>query len=162
MVSQIMLNILMAMTWELIFPAWTLSAFIVGYILGAIILYFFYYQDRQNFYLIKIMKGLILALTLLKEMIVSSINVLKYVCLPLSHLKAGIIRMDIDFQHDMELVLLANMITLTPGTLTLEISPDNRTIYIHALDCSDPEQLIKNIRDTFERPIKEVAEANGS
>ena len=158
MASQILLNIAMGMVWELLFPAWTLSAFLVGYAIGAIILTFVYFRDRKNFYLYRIYKACILLLIFFKEILLSGINVFRYAFMPLSRLHPGVVKMDVDFENEMELVLISNMITLTPGTMALEISPDNKTIYIHALDCSDPEALIAHIRQTFESRIKEVAE----
>lgn len=160
MATQILFNIALAMIWELLYPKWSVSAFVVGYLLGAVILFLFYYKDRHNFYLNKFWKALILFLIFIKELCLSSLNVLMYVCLPLSHLKPGIVEMDLDedLKSDLELITLANMITLTPGTLTLEISPDNSKLYIHALNCEDPDQVVADIRNAFERRIKEVSQ----
>lgn len=158
MASQFLLNLAMAMVWELLFPEWTLAAFLVGYAIGAIILTIVYSREPKNFYLYRLYKAFILLLIFFKEVILSGLNVFRYAFMPLSRLKPGIIKMEVDFENEAELVLISNMITLTPGTMTLEISPDNKTIYIHALDCSDPEALIDSVRKTFEKPIKEVAE----
>jgi multicomponent Na+:H+ antiporter subunit E len=53
-------------------------------------------------------------------------------------------------------VLLANMITLTPGTLSVDVSEDRKTLYVHAVDCSDPEGTVRSIADGFERKIMEA------
>lgn len=158
MASQILLNIAMAMVWEFLFPAWTLSAFLAGYAIGAVILTFVFLRNKKNFYLYRIYKAFVLLLIFFREILLSGVNVFRYAFMPLSRLHPGVVKMEVDFEHEMELVLISNMITLTPGTMTLEISPDNKTIYIHALDCSDPEALIAQIRQTFENRIKEVAE----
>ena len=157
MAAQILFNIALAMIWELLYPKWTITAFIVGYLLGAAILFLFYYKDRHNFYLNKFWKAFLLLLVFIRELFLSSINVLIYVCLPLSHLKPGIVEMDVDLDTDMELIVLSNMITLTPGTLTLEISQDNRKLYIHTLNCQDPDKVVADIQNAFERRIKEVS-----
>jgi multicomponent Na+:H+ antiporter subunit E len=51
---------------------------------------------------------------------------------------------------------LANMITLTPGTLTVEVSPDNDYFYVHCLNIDNEESIISDIKDTFEKKILEV------
>ena len=58
--------------------------------------------------------------------------------------------------RNFEITLLANLITLTPGTLSVDVSEDRRTLYVHALDCSDPDRLRRSIADGFERKIREA------
>ncbi|NKF32215.1 Na+/H+ antiporter subunit E, partial [Pseudomonas sp. BGM005] len=48
------------------------------------------------------------------------------------------------------------LITLTPGTLSVDVSTDRRTLYVHALDCSDPETARRGIANGFERKIMEA------
>ncbi|MET0172908.1 MAG: Na+/H+ antiporter subunit E, partial [Agrobacterium vaccinii] len=50
----------------------------------------------------------------------------------------------------------ANLITLTPGTLSVDVSPDRATLYVHALDCSDVEATKRSIAEGFERKIMEA------
>lgn len=49
-----------------------------------------------------------------------------------------------------------SLICLTPGTLTLDVSKDGKTLYIHAIDIKDAQLLVTQIRGTFERAIREV------
>ena len=55
-------------------------------------------------------------------------------------------------------MLLANLISLTPGTLSVDVSTDRSTLYIHAMNVDDPAALRREIKDGFERLIKEVVE----
>ena len=55
------------------------------------------------------------------------------------------------------LTVLANMITLTPGTLTLDISPDRRYLYVHTLNLDDPEEVKQEIRLAFEGYLRELS-----
>jgi multisubunit Na+/H+ antiporter MnhE subunit len=71
-------------------------------------------------------------------------------------IEPGIIALPIDLDSDLKIMLLANMITLTPGTISVEISNDNRFIYVHALDCSDPQGVIDGIDKAFTRRLKGV------
>ena len=54
---------------------------------------------------------------------------------------------------DAQITLLANMITLTPGTLSVDVSADRRTLYIHAIDVASKEALIGDIAAGFETKI---------
>jgi multicomponent Na+:H+ antiporter subunit E len=57
---------------------------------------------------------------------------------------------------DLQIALLANMITLTPGTLSVDVSADRKTLYVHAIDMESKEDLIGSIAAGFERKILEV------
>jgi multicomponent K+:H+ antiporter subunit E len=54
--------------------------------------------------------------------------------------------------------LLANIICLTPGTISARLSADRRQLLVHALDCADPQQLVATIKLRFESPLKEIFE----
>lgn len=58
--------------------------------------------------------------------------------------------------RDFEITLLANLITLTPGTMSVDVSPDRRLLYIHCVDATDREAVIADVRDGFERLIMET------
>ncbi|MGO8586911.1 Na+/H+ antiporter subunit E, partial [Rhizobium ruizarguesonis] len=71
-------------------------------------------------------------------------------------LKPGIFAFPLTVTSDFEITLLANLITLTPGTLSFDVSTDRRTLYVHALDCSYPEATKRDIVNCFERKIMEA------
>ncbi len=58
--------------------------------------------------------------------------------------------------RDFEITLLANLITLTPGTLSVDVSEDRQVLYVHAIDCSDPDETRRDIAEGFERKIMEA------
>ena len=55
-----------------------------------------------------------------------------------------------------QITLLANMITLTPGTLTVDVTEDRSALIVHAIDCPDVEAACADIRNGFERLIREA------
>ena len=69
----------------------------------------------------------------------------------------GIFALETELEKDWEITILSNLITLTPGTCVLEVSDDNKTLYIHAMDIDDVEQAKLDIKNTFEKAIKEVS-----
>lgn len=64
--------------------------------------------------------------------------------------------MPIEAKTDLEITLLANLITLTPGTLTLDVAPDRKSLYVHAMFVDDPEQIRAEIKNGMERRLLEV------
>lgn len=59
---------------------------------------------------------------------------------------------------DWQIVLLSNLITLTPGTVVLGISDDRTKIYIHAIDFSTTEDETEGIKSSLEKVVREVGE----
>jgi multicomponent Na+:H+ antiporter subunit E len=90
------------------------------------------------------------------ELMMSAIKVAALVLQPNMKLKSGIFAYETALTKDSHITLLANLITLTPGTLTVDVSDDKRTLYIHAVDCSDLDATRADIRNGFERKIKEA------
>jgi multisubunit Na+/H+ antiporter MnhE subunit len=52
--------------------------------------------------------------------------------------------------------LLGSMITLTPGTTTIDVDPERRELLLHLLDGSDPDAVVDGIRTQFERPLRRL------
>jgi hypothetical protein len=75
---------------------------------------------------------------------------------PRMDLKPGIIAYPLKVDRDFEITILANLITLTPGTLSVDVSDDRRILYVHAMDASDPEATKRDIAEGFERKIMEA------
>lgn len=94
-----------------------------------------------------------LALLFLKELCLSAIAVVRIVLGPRRAARPGIVAVPLSLDQDGEIALLACLITLTPGTLSVDLSADRRHLLVHALDASDPEGLRRSIADGFERAI---------
>jgi multicomponent K+:H+ antiporter subunit E len=73
-------------------------------------------------------------------------------------LRPGFVEVPLDLTSDLGLSLLANTICLTPGTVSARLSPDQRTLLVHALDPGDPAALIATIKARYEAPLKQVFE----
>ncbi|NNJ70240.1 MAG: Na+/H+ antiporter subunit E, partial [Kiritimatiellales bacterium] len=68
----------------------------------------------------------------------------------------GVIGIPLDAETDLEITMLANIISLTPGTLSLDVSEDRKTLYIHAMYVINPEDLRNEIKDGLERRLLEL------
>ncbi|MDQ0219632.1 Na+/H+ antiporter subunit E [Peribacillus cavernae] len=157
MAFQLLLNVLLAFVWMFLEGEYTGSAFVIGYFLGLWIVFGFRRFFHSRFYLLRVFAAVNLIFIFIKEMILSNIAVLKVILKPRLDIKPGIFALETELEKDWEITILANLITLTPGTLVVDVSPDNKTLYIHAMDISDKEEAIRNIKGTFEKAIMEVS-----
>ena len=80
-------------------------------------------------------------------------------CSPPEHKsRPGIIAVPLDDHREMALLVLTNYISLTPGTLSLDVTEDCNTLYIHAMFADDPDEIRRAIKDGVERRVKEAME----
>lgn len=68
----------------------------------------------------------------------------------------AIVDVDINLRTDFGIAMLANLVSLTPGNTSLHVSEDRKILYVHCLDAPDVEDVVAEIKDTFERRIAEI------
>ncbi|MEC2055676.1 Na+/H+ antiporter subunit E [Peribacillus psychrosaccharolyticus] len=154
---QILLNLLLAFTWMFLKNEYSGNTFTIGYILGLLILIVFRHFFNERFYLLRVYAVMKLVLLFFRELLLSNIAVLKVILKPRLTITPGIFALETKLTKDWEITTLANLITLTPGTLVVNVSADNKTLYIHAMDLADKQEAIDNIKNTFEKAIMEVS-----
>ncbi|MBN8236712.1 Na+/H+ antiporter subunit E [Halobacillus kuroshimensis] len=153
---QIVLNIIIAIMWMFLSESYTFTSFLVGYILGIILLFLLRRFVPDSFYMKRTWKFVQLILLFVRELVLSNLDILKYVYKPKQDMQPGIFALPIDVKTNFEITLLANLITLTPGTLSVVVSEDHTKIYIHAMDIPDVQETINDIKNSFEKQIMEV------
>jgi multicomponent Na+:H+ antiporter subunit E len=153
---QIVLNLIIAIIWMFLQESYTFNDFLLGYLLGIWMLFLLRRFIPGEFYLKRVIAIIYLIFLFLKELVLANIEVLKLVYQPKLSLEPGIFALPTELKSNWEITLLANLITLTPGTLSVAVSNDNRLIYIHAVDIPDVEDTITQIKETFEKAIMEV------
>jgi len=77
---------------------------------------------------------------------------------PVPRNNPGLIDIPLTVKNDFEILLLTNLISLTPGTLSVDVSEDREILTVHAMFADDPDALRKDIKDGFERLIMGVFE----
>jgi multicomponent Na+:H+ antiporter subunit E len=91
------------------------------------------------------------------ELLAANVSVARTVLLePLEKINPAFLAIPLDAKTDAEIALLANLITLTPGTLSLDVSTDRSVLYIHTLDVEDVDALRVEIKRTLEKGLLEV------
>jgi multicomponent K+:H+ antiporter subunit E len=95
---------------------------------------------------------------LLWDIIIANLTVARLILGPTARLRPAFIRLPLELRHEFAIVVLANTLALTPGTVSSDLSPDRRTLLIHALDVEDPEQTIARIKQRYEKLRQEIFE----
>jgi multicomponent Na+:H+ antiporter subunit E len=131
-------------------------AFLKGYLFGLLIIFAFRRFFHSRFYLLNVMAVFNLIYIFVRELILSNIAVVKTVLKPKLDMNPGIFAYPTVLEKDWEITILANLITLTPGTLVIDVSPDNKILYVHAMDINTKKESIDSIKNTFEKAIMEV------
>lgn len=156
MTGLFLINILLAVMWAAVTGSFTLVNLVFGFVLGSLALYIIREQVGTKAYLNKSFKLLSLAALFLYELVLSAVRVARVVLSPRLDLKPGIFAYPLTVDRDFEITLLANLITLTPGTLSVDVSDDRKVLFVHCIDVPDVEAAIADIRNGFERKILEA------
>ncbi|MBR2564816.1 MAG: Na+/H+ antiporter subunit E [Paenibacillus sp.] len=156
MAFQIVLNLIIAFVWMFLNTTWNGISFLTGYILGLLLIGAMRRFFPQRLYIVRVWAIIKLILLFLKELVRASIEMIREIIRPELHIRPGIFSYRTQLSSDWEVTLLCMLISLTPGSLPLEISGNKRKLFIHALDIKDEEKLRNDIRNTFEKAIMEV------
>ncbi len=147
---------LLALAWMALTGDWSLAAFVFACALGWLLLRLVRPLGGEGFRRVRLARLPGFLAFVLKEVVVANLRVAAAVIVPARRLRPAIVAVPLTLDRDAEIALLANLITLTPGTLSLDVSPDRRTLYVHAMATTGPDDLRREIRDGFERRILEV------
>jgi multicomponent Na+:H+ antiporter subunit E len=158
MAFQILLNIGLAIIWMLLSGNASPVGFLSGYVIGIALLFALRRFLHFDFYFRRVISIVKLILLFSWELILANIDVIKIVLSPKLNIQPGIIAVPTILKTEWEVTLLASLISLTPGTLSMYFSADGKIIYVHSINVPDKEAMIKQIKNTFERAIMEVTQ----
>lgn len=158
MLGQFILNLVIATLWVLLNddPNADITTFMTGFFIGVLILYAMHRFFGLQFYLRSVLKILKLVLLFIQELLLSSYSVLKQVLNPHLNIAPGIFTYETRLQGDWQITALALLLTLTPGSVVMEVSEDGRVFYIHAMDIEKSKETVVRSIDKFEKAILEV------
>ena len=149
-------NILLALSWVVMTGAFSPINLAFGFGLGYLILYFAQRILGPANYFLKVRQVLGFAAFFVRELIVSNLRVTYDVITPGYHMRPAVVAVPLDARTDLEITLLANLITMTPGSFSLDVSDDRTVLYVHAMYVDDPEAFRREIKDGFERRVLEL------
>lgn len=156
MIKHFLMNLLLSFIWVALTGSMYYSNFLFGFLLGFFILWVMNLNEGDQRYFNRVPKTLGLMLYFIYEMLVANLQVAYDVITPKYFFKPGIVRYPLEATSDLEINLLSTMISLTPGTLILDISEDKKSIFIHVMYLKNKEQFIKQIKNGFEKKLLEI------
>jgi multicomponent Na+:H+ antiporter subunit E len=155
-VNLFLLNIFLAIGFSAVLGQFNFSGFAAGFAVGYAALWITKPLYGQNSYFRRVPKVLRLICFFLWELVISNFRVLWDVVTPSHISRPGIIGIPLDARSDLEVMLVANLISLTPGTLSLDLSDDRRTLYVHVMFLDDIDQTRRAIKQGLERRVLEA------
>jgi multicomponent Na+:H+ antiporter subunit E len=159
-VNAILITIVLALVWTAATGALTLPNLLLGAVVAGAAIALIRGHVRFGSGARRARRIISLFLLFLYELFASAVRVGLLALRPNldEALAPGIVAVPLRLTNDAEITLLANMITLTPGTLTVDVSEDRSTIYVHALVVRDREALTRSIAGGFEQKVIEAFE----
>ncbi len=109
-------------------------------------------------FLVRVVRSVLFIFYYLKELILSSLYIAYDIITPKNLMKPGIVEVPVDLKNDTAIIAFANLISMTPGSLTMDMSADKKKIYVHAMYLHDKEEFIRKMKGELERKIAEIFE----
>lgn len=151
-----LLNLLLALAWLALTAQFTPVNFAFGFVLSYGLLWLFAHGTAHAKYFRKAKQAVSFTFFFIKELVKSNLRVAYDVVTPTHYMRPGVIAIPLEAKTDLEITLLCNLITLTPGTFSLDVSADRRVLYVHEMYVDDPEKYRREIKEGLERRLLEV------
>lgn len=148
--------LLLTLAWLALTGSWTPANAVLGVVVGVLAASFAREGRGRRTIRLRPLRIAELTLLFLYELALSGYRVARLAFAPRLDLQPGIFAYPLRVDSDFEITLLANLITLTPGTLSVDVSDDRKILFVHAIDCSDPIQARRDIANGFEHKIMEA------
>lgn len=150
------INLILAFVWAALNGGIGLTSLLVGFLIGYVVMFILQPLFRSSNYCSKLYDGLLLVLFFLYELIVSSLKVAWDVVTPVQRSKPAVVAVPIDAETAAEVTVLANLVSLTPGSLSIDVSEDRTHILVHAMFVDDPEAFKAEIKQGMEKRVLEA------
>lgn len=149
-------NLLLALTWTLMQEEFTLTNLVIGFAFSYLLLWYLQPLIGRSVYFSKVFQSLRFLAFFVKELLVANLRVAWHVVTPSSFFKPGIVAVPLERQSDLEATMLANIITLTPGSFSVDLSSDRKVLFVHVMDIDDPDLTRQELKAQYEKPLLEV------
>ena len=152
-------NLILAAAWAIFFGGFTWITMLSGFIVGFGVLWLLQpLNEVKSTYFKRVWYWAKLLVLFHYELIVSSVQVIWDIITPdhLSH--PAIFEMPLDVKTDTGILLVTNLISLTPGTLSIDVSEDRKSLLIHAMFAKDPDAVCAQLKSGMERWVIDAVE----
>lgn len=150
----LILNVFLALVWAALVGGFSLSNLLVGFVLGYLTLYLIRGALGPTNYFYKGVQIVRFFAYFLWELIIANLRVARDVLRPGPlRMKPRVIAVPLDHCSDLSITLLANVLSLTPGTLSLDVSSDRCVLFVHSIHAPDVEEAREQIKSGFEQQV---------
>lgn len=150
------IHLLLAFGWAAVNGSFTLRSLAVGFAVGGLAIWLVRPLYGPGRYFRRLRDTVRLAGFFVWDLAASCVQVAHDVLTPRHRSRPGVIGVPLDAATPLEITTVANLITLTPGTLTLDVSEDRRTLWVHAMFVEDADALRRELKEGMEKRVLEV------
>ena len=157
--SHLVANVVLALVWALFFGGFNLLTVGSGLMVGYGVLWLLQpLTGTQTSYFKRVYYWMKLVVLFLYELLVSSLQVLWDIVTPAHRARPAILDMPLDVKSDAGILLVTNLISLTPGTLSIDVSEDRKILKVHAMFAEDPDAVCQTLKQGMERWVIDAIE----
>ena len=151
----LVINLLLAFVWVAVTGEFTVLNAVIGLVVGSVVLLVTQPLLSSKRYWLMMWHMIELAGRFLLNLVLSSLRIAADTLTPRFHMTPGVVAVPLDVETELEITVLANLISLTPGTLSLDVSEDRKTLFIHAMyiQPDDVDQTRAEIKQSMERRV---------
>lgn len=146
-------NIFLAVVWVAAWGDFSLLNLMLGFLLGYIVLLLGRDLFGSRGYSSRLPRLVEFIVYFAWELLLANLRLAYDIITPRHHMRPGIVAVPLDAKSDGEILLLASAISLTPGTLSLDVSPDREFLYVHSMYIDSAEEEKRKLKDGFERRV---------
>ncbi|MDQ2689529.1 MAG: Na+/H+ antiporter subunit E [Chloroflexota bacterium] len=152
----LLLNLVLALSWGAMTGGFAVENLLIGFALGFGVIYIGQHRTGRPAYAAKVWEVVSFIGFYIWELILANLRVAQDVLSPRPRIRPGILALRLDATTDAEITLFANLMTLTPGELSIDVSADRSVIYAHSLYLFDIDEARRRIEDDFEARVLRV------
>ena len=151
-------NLLLAFVWAALHGEFSLGSLVTGQVFGYLVLLLLVKGGvlRTSPYIGRVHVAAGLAAFFLWELVRANVRLAVDVITPSYHMRPGIIAVPLDATRDSEILLLATLINLTPGSVALDVSADRTVMYVHVMYVATADAARAEIKQGFERRVLQL------
>lgn len=160
---MILANLLLALAWVGLNGRFALDTLLAGAVFGRIVLLVLARGEvLPRAEVGRLERAFSLLAYLLWQIVLANLRLTRDVVSIRHSMRPGVIQVPLSITTDGEILLLAAMINITPGSVALDVSEDRRIMYVHVMHITTPDEARQEIKNGFERRILELRGEEGT
>lgn len=152
---MLLVHVLLALAWAALWGEITFASLVVGFVLGFLALALAVPTLRARAYVRRVPRILAFTSWFLTELVLSNVRIARLIVSPNAKLRPAVLAVPLELVRPRDIALFVNLVSLTPGSLSIDVSADRRTLWVHAAHAADVEEVRASILE-MQRRVKEV------